>query len=109
MIDRKKVVKGLTNAIQIEKRNGKALVYLRVSDAKDILALLKEQEIKGQISDVIHGMAKQFRRPVMCKDCKYWHESETKKGYGDCGQANGITLKEESWYCADFVRNEAIK
>lgn len=46
MIDRKKVIKGVTNAIQIEERNGKALVYLRISDAKDILSLLKEHEIE---------------------------------------------------------------
>lgn len=34
-------------------------------------------------------------------DCKWWHESETHKGYGDCGQANGITLKSSDWFCAD--------
>lgn len=43
---------------------------------------------------------------VRCKDCQWWHESETHKGYGDCGQANGITLKPSNWYCADGERKE---
>ena len=43
---------------------------------------------------------------VLCTDCKWWHESETHKGYGDCGQANGITLKSSDWYCADGERQE---
>ena len=38
---------------------------------------------------------------VRCKDCKFWHESETHNGFGDCGQANGITLKSFDWFCAD--------
>ena len=43
---------------------------------------------------------------VRCKDCKWWHESETHKGYGDCGQANGITLKSSDWFCADGERKK---
>ena len=43
---------------------------------------------------------------VLCKDCKWWHESETHKGYGDCGQANGITLKSSDWFCADGEQKE---
>jgi len=43
---------------------------------------------------------------VRCKDCKWWHESETHKGYGDCGQANGITLKPFDWFCADGERED---
>lgn len=41
---------------------------------------------------------------VLCKDCRWWHESETNNGFGDCGQANGITLKPSSWFCADGER-----
>lgn len=46
---------------------------------------------------------------VRCKDCRWWHESETINGYGDCGQANGITLKPSNWFCADGEKtNEFI-
>ena len=41
---------------------------------------------------------------IRCKNCKWWHESEMHKGYGDCGQANGITLKSSDWFCADGER-----
>ena len=44
---------------------------------------------------------------VRCKDCKWWHESKTHKGYGDCGQANGITLKSFDWFCADGQRKDS--
>jgi len=44
---------------------------------------------------------------VRCKDCRWWHESELEqfKGYGDCGQANGIALKPHDWFCADGERS----
>ena len=62
-----------------------------------ILAMVKARNITPTVDAV----------PVVrCKDCMYWHESETEKGYGDCGQANGITLKEENWFCADGERKE---
>jgi len=40
---------------------------------------------------------------VRCEDCRWWHESELEqfKGYGECGQANGIPLKPHDWFCAD--------
>lgn len=41
---------------------------------------------------------------VWCKDCRWWHESKTNNGFGDCGQANGITLKSSDWFCADGER-----
>jgi hypothetical protein len=41
---------------------------------------------------------------VRCKDCKWWHESKANNGFGDCGQANGITLKSSDWFCADGER-----
>ena len=46
---------------------------------------------------------------VRCKNCKWWHESKTNNGYGDCGQANGITLKPHDWFCADGKRREYVK
>ena len=45
---------------------------------------------------------------VRCKNCLWWHESETNDGYGDCGQANGITLKPHDWFCADGKRREKV-
>lgn len=51
------------------------------------------------------NMVLDMRPLVLCKDCKYWHESEMHKGYGDCGQANGITLKSSDWFCADGERS----
>jgi hypothetical protein len=47
------------------------------------------------------GYADRDAEIVRCKDCKWWHKSETHNGYGDCGQANGITLKSSDWFCAD--------
>lgn len=66
MIDRKKVIKGVKNAIQIEKRNGKALIYLRISDAKDILALLEEQEAKTG------KWERQYSRPGVYANLFWW-------------------------------------
>ena len=60
--------------------------------------LTKEQQ------DRLKGTFDDFVVVVRCKDCIYWHESATNHGYGDCGQANGIALKDENWYCADGKR-----
>lgn len=45
---------------------------------------------------------------VRCKDCKYWHQSliPGQEKFGDCGQANGITVKWADWFCADGERKE---
>ena len=66
---------------------------------------LHEWIATGSVSEEI---AKQrgYIELVRCKDCKCWHESETHKGYGDCGQANGITLKSSDWFCADGTRKD---
>lgn len=47
-----------------------------------------------------------MRELVRCKDCRWWHESEIEEGFGDCGQANGITLKPSNWFCADGKSKE---
>lgn len=53
---------------------------------KDALELLKEQQ------DI-----------VRCKDCRWWHpDYKQQKGY--CGQANGMTEKQPTWFCADGER-----
>lgn len=47
------------------------------------------------------GYKKRDEEIVRCKDCQWWHQSETNEAYGDCGQANGIALKPFDWFCAD--------
>lgn len=44
----------------------------------------KAQEYSDCAIDAI-SMLKEQKSVVQCKDCKWWHESETHKGYGDCG------------------------
>lgn len=44
---------------------------------------------------------------IRCKDCEWWHESEMYNGFGDCGQANGITLKTYDWFCADGQKKKS--
>jgi len=52
------------------------------------------------------GYADRDSEIVRCKDCKWWHESKTNNGFGDCGQANGIALKSSDWFCADGERKD---
>lgn len=104
MADREKVIKGLQNL-----RDAIAFDYIRETDhavetLDNALALLKEQDNCENCAIAIED-----RQPIVrCKDCKWWHESETYKGYGDCGQANGITLKSSGWFCADGKRKEGL-
>lgn len=63
----------------------------------------KETVICNKCAD---SMKEDMVRVVRCKDCKWWHESEINKEFGDCGQANGITLKSSDWFCADGVRKQ---
>ena len=86
MTDRERVVNRLKRLIKTAHHDARDFVYVTVGTAGVIVRLLEEQE-----RDYI----------VRCKDCRWWHESETNKGYGDCGQANGITLKQSEWFCAD--------
>ena len=67
---------------------------------KDYIIELREEEADELMNE--HWVGELVR----CKDCKWWHESETNNGFGDCGQANGITLKSSDWFCADGERKE---
>ena len=58
----------------------------------------------GAFADAMDEVISTYVPVVRCRNCRWWHESEIKKGYGDCGQANGITVKEENWFCADGER-----
>lgn len=66
---------------------------------------MKEYIVMAIVQETIDAFdARNAPELIRCKDCKWWHESETHKGYGDCGQANGITLKSSAWFCADGER-----
>jgi len=87
MNDREKIISAIERAKTQSKKNALDSIIVPFKEADMIIALLKEQETV-----------------IRCKDCIYWHESATNHGYGDCGQANGIALKDENWYCADRKR-----
>jgi hypothetical protein len=85
----------LTNAVElIRKKNER------------IEKLLKEQKAQKFFVDE-SGKITPLPVVVRCKDCRWWHESEIHKGFGDCGQANGIALKPSDWFCADGERKTA--
>lgn len=65
--------------------------------------LLKEQEVKEQISDVIHEMAKPFRlQIVMCKDCKYYPNGDGSTKWLPCREI----ITPPGWFCADGERRD---
>ena len=98
MTDREKVVNGL----KLLAHWPDALIFTDKEKwikpcCEMAIGLLKEQNNCENCAIAIED-----RQPIVrCKDCKWWHESETHKGYGDCGQANGITLKPSNWFCDD--------
>ena len=78
----------------------------------DALELLKEQSNKIETLEKVNSINlnpkwpyvfNNYRKVVLCKDCRWWHESKLEqfKGFGKCGQANGIALKPHDWFCAD--------
>ena len=85
--------------LQLEGEVCKAVQNLGVSVDKDEL-LKALQYDRGQYQK---GYNDRDTEIVRCKDCRWWHESELEqfKGYGECGQANGIALKPHDWFCAD--------
>ena len=84
------------------------MVFCLLMDGNGKVGEVGMKEAIIQYNDTPSGghMAISWKPLVRCKDCKWWHESETNKGYGDCGQANGITLKSSDWFCADGERAE---
>ena len=78
----------------------------------DALELLKEQAKRIETLEKVNSINlnpkwpyvfNNYRKVVLCKDCRWWHESKLEqfKGFGECGQANGIALKPHDWFCAD--------
>ena len=112
MADIEKVIEGLDCCC--EKQNCKGCPYFKFNAScqddmnKDALDLLKEQK---EYIEHLEEMNEKYGyiNIVRCKDCIFWHECENNKGYGDCGQANGITLKPDDWFCADGVRKDEIE
>ena len=108
MIDREKVIKGLKCCLTLDSPCGDC-PYYSYEDIQelecernlrnDALVLLKEQEVKEQLSDAVHETAKQFRRTIVrCKDCKYWKQIiyDTPKWMPCMSvQTSG------NWFCAD--------
>ena len=87
---------------QIEGEIYKAVMNVGVNvDKEELIKALQYDREQYQ-----KGYKDRDDQIVRCKDCKWWHESETHNGYGDCGQANGITLKSSDWFCADGERKE---
>lgn len=82
---------------QIEDETYKAVMKVGINVDKDeLLKALQYDRDQYQ-----KGYADRDLEIIRCKDCKWWHESETVEGFGDCGQANGLTLKPSDWFCAD--------
>ena len=72
---------------------------------KSMVDFVEEQIVKHEWTENTDNIS-YGQLIVRCKDCKWWHESETNNGYGDCGQANGIALKPHDWFCADGERKD---
>ena len=87
---------------QIEGEIYKAVMKVSVNVDKDEL-LKALQYDRGQYQK---GYADRDSEIIRCKDCRWWHESETEECFGDCGQANGITLKPSNWFCADGIAKD---
>ena len=121
MIDIEKVIKGLECCI---KSGCGGCPYFKDNPScqddkdKEALELLKEQ--KERIGFLERSLAQfpksvklldafgNYEKVVRCENCRWWHESELEqfKGFGECGQANGIALKPHDWFCADGERKE---
>jgi hypothetical protein len=95
-MDREKVIKGLECCLTFDSPCGDCPYYTY----EDIQELDCERNLRHDALSLL----KEQKADVMCADCRWWHESKTFKGYGDCGQANGKTLKPSNWYCADGKR-----
>ena len=89
---------------QIEGEIYKAVMKVGVNVDKDeLLKALQYDRDQYQ-----KGYTDRDSEIVRCKDCKYWHQSliPGQEKFGDCGQANGLTVKWEGWFCADGVRKD---
>lgn len=110
------VTNAMRDAIVMLKEQEQTINALE-SDLKETLQVLGEKGSFRNMKEYIIGVPERTgvedpamvpainqRELVRCKDCKWWHESEREVGFGDCGQANGITLKPSNWFCADGER-----
>ena len=88
-MDRSCIIRTLEDRLCKAVLDGRNEIFVTLDVGVEIANLLREQN-----------------RIVYCKDCKYWHESKhlLLKGFGACGQGNGIPLKPRVWFCADGER-----
>lgn len=89
MLRLKLAIESLQNHIDYDKKaNGMqtGLITIGIAEAETLLELLKEQEVKEQISDAIHETAKQFRQTIVrCKDCIHFEPNNIpEEGCGTC-------------------------
>jgi hypothetical protein len=111
MADSEKVIKGLETCKSVDMTcsdcpyNGEICTTSLCDDVLDLMNDQQRQieELQERLAIVLEGQPEIVR----CKDCRWWHESEIHKGFGDCGQANGIALKSSDWFCADGERKDS--
>ena len=117
MADIEKVIKEFEHLSNAAKGNYQDYVDLTVDGGYEIFALLKEQQKRIETLEKINAIDlnprwpyvfNNYRKVVLCKDCRWWHESKLEqfKGHGECGQANGIPLKPNDWFCADGEKKD---
>lgn len=92
-MDREKAIRDLEYLVSFGGASQQSMVMQIATEA---LVLLKEQEMKEQISDAIHETAKQFRQTIVrCKECKKRNQHhECEYGYHS-----------DDWFCADGERS----
>ena len=106
MADIEKVIKEAEKELEFlapdDKHRLHMGIMMKLGWIYDVIALLKEQDAKEQISDDIHETAKQFRQTIVrCKDCKYV-ECEGVEGFLVC-DLSGFSHSPE-FFCADGER-----
>jgi hypothetical protein len=93
-MDKENIISTFEKIISVCKEDGCDFVDLSFEDAEQILSMLKEQEVKEQISDAIHETAKQFRKTIVrCKDCKW-------RGTNACFCKSKDDVK-DNWFCSE--------
>ena len=102
-MDREKVVRALEYWVSFGGASQQSMVMQIATEA---LVLLKEQEVKEQISDAIHETAKQFRQTIVrCKECRY-SEHDPEIEHLRCQHPVGLSgmTHGADWFCADGER-----
>ena len=102
MVEREDTIERIERVLKLTHKKSIKVTIPRLT-AERAVSMLKEQEVKEQISDAIHETAKQFRRTIVrCKDCKHRDPQDHKC---DCGHDIQWQLpRADNWFCADGER-----